>query len=64
MNPDKIPDLKWKLTNTYHTTNIAQTRLQTTDIYTQCVAVNTTSYAEGNKCAEWYGITLTTDTIT
>ena len=64
MNPDKIPDLNWKLANTYHTTNIGQTRLLTTDISTQCVDVNTTSYAEGNKCGEWYGITLNTDTIT
>ena len=64
MNPDKIPDLNWKLVNTYHTTNIGQARLQTTDISTQCVDVNTISYAEGNKCGEWYGITLNTYTIT
>ena len=64
MNPDKIPDLNWKLGNAYHTTNIGQTRLQTTDISTQCVDVNTTIYAEGYKCGEWYGTTLNTDTIT
>ena len=33
MNPDKIPDLHWNLVNTYHTTNIGQTRPQATDIY-------------------------------
>ena len=64
MNPDKILDLNWKLANTYLTTNIGQSRLLTTDISTQCVDVNTTSYEEGNKCGEWYGITLNTDTIT
>ena len=64
MNPDKFLDLNWKLVNTYHTTNIGQTRLQTTDISTHCVDVNTISYAEGNKCGEWYGVTLNTDTIT
>ena len=60
MNPDKIPDLNWTLANTYHTTNIGQIRLQATDISTQCVDVDTVSYAGGN----WYGITLNTDTIT
>ena len=25
MNPDQIPDLHWKLTNSYHTTGIGQT---------------------------------------
>ena len=28
MNPDKIPDLHWKLANTYHTTNIGQINLK------------------------------------
>ena len=64
MNPDKIPDLNWKLTYTYHTTNIGQAKLQATDISAQCVAVDTISYAGGNKCGNWYGITLNTDTIT
>ena len=64
MNPDKIPDLNWKLINTYHTTNIGQVKFQATDISTQCVAVDSISYVEGNKCGEWYGITLNTDTIT
>ena len=34
MSPDTIPDLNCKLVNTYHTTNIGQTRLQATDIFT------------------------------
>ena len=33
MNPDKKPDLHRSLVNTYHTTNIGQTRPQATDIY-------------------------------
>ena len=27
INPDKIPDLHWKLADTYHTTNIGQTEI-------------------------------------
>ena len=64
MNPDKIPDLNWKLAITYHTTNIGQARLQATDVSTQCVDVGTISYAGGNKYGDWYGTTLNTDTIT
>ena len=30
INPDQIPDLHWKLANTYHTTNIGQTEIGTT----------------------------------
>ena len=61
MNPDKIPDLHWKLTNTYHTTNI---RLQISDVSTHCVDVDSISHTGGNKYGNWCGITLNTDTIT
>ena len=64
MNPDKIPDLHWKLVNTYHTTNIGQTRTQTTDISTLCIDVDTISYARGVRYGNWCGTTLNTDTIT
>ena len=64
MNPDKIPDLNWRLANTYHTTNIGQVRLHATHVSTQCVDVDTFSCAGGNKYRDWYGITLNTDTIT
>ena len=64
MNPDKIPDLNWKLVNTYHTTNIGQTRLQATYISTHCVDVDTISYAGETKYGNWYGTALSTDTIT
>ena len=47
MNPDKIPDLNWQLANTYHTTNVGQLGLQTSDISTHDVDVDTISHAEG-----------------
>ena len=64
MNPDTIPDLNWKLVNTYHTTNIGQTRLQTTDISAHCVDVNTISYAGRTRYGNWDGTTLNTNTTT
>ena len=60
MNPDTIPDLNWKLANTYHTTNTGQA----TDVSTHCVDVDTISYAGENKYWNWCGTTLNTDTIT
>ena len=33
INPDQIPDLHWKLANTYHTTNIGQINTGTTSIF-------------------------------
>ena len=33
INPDQIPDLCWKLTNTYHTTNIGQTEITNVSIH-------------------------------
>ena len=64
MNPDKIPDLNWKLVNTCHTINIGQIRPQATDISTYCIDVDTISYAGGAKYGYWCGTTLNTDTIT
>ena len=64
MNPDKIPDLNWKLVNTYHTTNIGQTRSQTTDISTHYIDVNTIHCARGVKYENWCGTTLNMDTTT
>ena len=64
MNPDKIPDLHWKLVNTYHTTNIGQARSQATDISTHYIDVDTISYAGEAKYGNWCGTTLNTDTIT
>ena len=32
INPDQIPDLHWKLANTYHTTNIGQIEIENINI--------------------------------
>ena len=64
MNPDHIPDLHWKLANTYHTTSIGYTELLSTTISVHYVAVETLSYAKGNKCGEWCGTVLNTKTLT
>ena len=60
MNPDKIPYLHWNLADTYHTTNIGQIDSQTAWVSTQCINVDTLSYAEGDRCKKWCGTTLGT----
>ena len=64
MNPDRILDLHWKLTNTYHTTNIGHSGLQVSNVTTHCVDVDSISQAGGNRYGNWCGTTLNTDTIT
>ena len=64
MNPDQIPDLHCSLANTYHTTNIGHIDTQVTYVSTHCIDVDTISYAKGDRCGNWYGTTLNTDTIT
>ena len=46
MNPDKIPDLHWRLANTYHTKNIGQIEPQAANMSTQCIDVDTLSHAK------------------
>ena len=41
INPDQIPDLHWKLANTYHTTNIGQTEVENTSISIHDITVKT-----------------------
>ena len=41
INPDQIPDLHWKLANTYHTTNIGQTEIGNTSISIHDITVKT-----------------------
>ena len=41
INPDQIPDLHWKLANTYHTTNIGQTEIRNTSISIHNITVKT-----------------------
>ena len=68
MNPDYIPDLHWNLANTYHTTNIGYIDTQytvvtqNTVVSTHYIDVETLSYARGDKCEDWDGTTLNTDT--
>ena len=64
MNPDKIPNLHWQLASTYHTTSAGQLGLQTSDISTYGVDVDTISHAGGNKYKSSCGTNLETDTIT
>ena len=58
LNPDKIPDLHWSLSNSYHTTDIGLTISNTKIISTNYVDVNTLSYAQGDKCKIWCGVSL------
>ena len=41
INPGQIPDLHWKLTNTYHTTNIGQTEIEPTSASIHDITVST-----------------------
>ena len=62
MNPDHIPDLHWNLANMYHTTNIGYLDTQNTVVSTHYINVETPSYARGDRCEDWDGMTLNTDT--
>ena len=64
MNPDHIPDLHWKLANTYHTTNIGQSEIGCTTISVHNITVKTFSYAMGDKCIKWCRRSLSTKTFT
>ena len=57
-DPDKIPDLHWNLADSYHTTGIGLTISSTKDISTNYIDINTISYAKGDKCNMWCGVTL------
>ena len=64
INPNQIPDLHWKLANTYHTTNIGQLETGCTTITVYDVTVKTFSYATSDKCTEWCGTSLSTKACT
>ena len=61
LNPDKIPDLHWSLVDSYHTTNIGLTIFNTMAISTNYIDINTLSYAKGDKCKMWCGMSLSTE---
>ena len=60
MNPDHIPDLPWKLVNTYHTTSIGYTETLPTTVSIHNITVETLSYTKSEKCGEWCGTVLNT----
>ena len=62
MNPDHIQNLHRNLVNTYHTTSIGYTDTQNTVVSTHYIDGETLSYAKGDKCGDWCGTTLNTDT--
>ena len=61
LNPDKIPNLYWSLADSYHTTNIGLSASSTVTVSTNYIDANTLTYAKGDKCKEWCGISLKTD---
>ena len=44
INPDQIPDLHWKLANTYHTSNVGQSDIGNTTISVHDITVKTFNY--------------------
>ena len=64
LNPDKIPDLQWKLANSYHTTSIGLTIPSASVISTHYIDTNTLSYAKGNECSLWHGVSLNNNVTT
>ena len=58
LNPDRIPDLHWNLVNSYHTRDIGLTTSNTKIISTNYIDINTLSYAQGDKCKIWCGVSL------
>ena len=64
INPNQIPDLHWKLANTYHTTNIGQLETECTTISVHDITANTYSYITDDKCTEWCRTSLSTKTYT
>ena len=64
MNPDHIPDLHWRLANTYHTTSIGYTELMSTTVSVHYVTVETNNDAKITNVGEWCGTVLNTKTST
>ena len=58
LNPDRIPDLHWSLAYSYNTTDIGLTISSTKIISTNYIDINTLSYAQGDECKMWCGVSL------
>ena len=56
--------MHWSLADPYHTTNIGLTISNTKAMSTNYIDVNTLSYAHGDKCKKWCGVSLSTDVNT
>ena len=61
LNPDKILDLHWSLADSCHTTDLDLVVSSTMSMSTNYVDVSILSYARGDKCKGWGGISLKTD---
>ena len=64
MKSNQIPDLHWKLANTYHTTNIGKLETGCTTISVHDITVKTFSNATSDKCIEGCRTSLNTKTYT
>ena len=64
INPNQIPDLHWKLANTYHTTNIGNSEIGDTTISVHDITVKTFDYVTDDKCIKWCKTSLSTKTCT
>ena len=60
INPSQIPDLHWKLANTYHTTNIGQSELGGTTVSVHDITVKTVGYVTDDNCMKGYKTSLNT----
>ena len=60
LNPGKIPDLHWSLADSCHTINIGLAISSTMAVSTNYIDVNMLSYARGDKCKKWCGVSLNT----
>ena len=61
LNPNRKLDLQWSLADLYHTTNIGLTVSKTMAVSKNYMDINTLSYAHGDKCEKWCGMSLSTD---
>ena len=54
LNPDHIPELHWKLADTYHTTNIGQTDVKDDTIHditlNTITCLSTETYTTQSRC--------------
>ena len=64
INPNQVPDLHWKLANTYHTTNIGQSEIRSTTISVHDITVKTFGYVTDDKSIKWCKTSLNTETCT